>query len=720
MAEATEDVEDMADKDHSSSNINDELPIPPTSLVYNSASDANFENSGIVLDGTCESVVIANTVENADEQKNQNRSENERTDNRVWCYAGNVQKEGAQTDNLDNSKCDNQEDTCKNKKELGIIDPETEKIPDDSLSNKKLKVVLNLDGLRESKGLLYIGCRDEKKKTNPCKIVEWFTPDFLNLHGVYAIKEEEPFLLRVFTRNHESTNRGIRKKGGRKVMLMGQEVFGDVLLACGHCGYWSHEGSNVRRHLKKSVCLKERGYTKEDLAGLDRIERRKFLRRLAAAKCRAKKKAKVTSFETAADGNQVDSVNNKDCDANGYPQYNLSSGLQGDTYAECLTDVQENCLGTTPNRPNGVPNGVSHSLNSALKSVPPPAKVKRKPPKHKALSLGPAIVKEVVQRVSYDIYTLNENNERIAWKPPSCHKYSQGDRLCQIVFKGARMKRRCMDLPIPMVLIYRKLDCKMHHCNFTLFHPSARVAFKNDPLAKASVNVKMYGDIVMTQEFYHYFVSLLSIMKMKSSQTARHLTSVWETIITERLGTSSIPDEHRKVITLSKQTVKSIWSCIEEEAGSKGSVKLMRGSKKKKKPPSQPTPAVAPVPPPDLSCVNHHPPLPVGACAVGPVPISQSGMQHHCMKRINHIQPKPPPPPPPPKPPMMTAPPPPHNHMQQPPHAPVSHAHWLSQGPQYPHNMAPYPMAPPPAPEYYPMPGHFMAQYTPATMGTSP
>lgn len=59
----------------------------------------------------------------------------------------------------------------------------------------------------------------------------------------------------------------------------------------------------------------------------------------------------------------------------------------------------------------------------------------------------------------------------------------------------------------------------------------------------------------MTQEFYHYFVSLLSIMKMKSSQTARHLTSVWETIIGERLGTTSIPEEHRKVITLSKQTV---------------------------------------------------------------------------------------------------------------------------------------------------------------------
>lgn len=51
------------------------------------------------------------------------------------------------------------------------------------------------------------------------QIMEWFSAEFLNLHRVYAIREEEPFLLKVFTRNHEMTNRGIRKKGGRKVML---------------------------------------------------------------------------------------------------------------------------------------------------------------------------------------------------------------------------------------------------------------------------------------------------------------------------------------------------------------------------------------------------------------------------------------------------------------------------------------------------------------------
>lgn len=62
-------------------------------------------------------------------------------------------------------------------------------------------------------------------------------------------------------------------------------------------------------------------------------------------------------------------------------------------------------------------------------------------------------------------------------------------------------------------------------------------------------------DMVMTQEFYHYFVSLLSVMKMNASQTARHLTGVWETILGERLGTSTVPPEYRKIITLSKQTV---------------------------------------------------------------------------------------------------------------------------------------------------------------------
>lgn len=49
--------------------------------------------------------------------------------------------------------------------------------------------------------------------------MEWFSVEFLNQHRVYAIREEDPFVLRLFTHNHESTNKIIRKKGGRKVGL---------------------------------------------------------------------------------------------------------------------------------------------------------------------------------------------------------------------------------------------------------------------------------------------------------------------------------------------------------------------------------------------------------------------------------------------------------------------------------------------------------------------
>ena len=75
------------------------------------------------------------------------------------------------------------------------------------------------------------------------------------------------------------------------MLLLGQEVFGDIYLGCGRCGYRSHEGSNVRRHLKKKVCLKDRGYTREDLIGLSKAERKKFLRRITSAKARKKKKS---------------------------------------------------------------------------------------------------------------------------------------------------------------------------------------------------------------------------------------------------------------------------------------------------------------------------------------------------------------------------------------------------------------------------------------------
>ncbi|XP_042213980.1 uncharacterized protein LOC121860720 isoform X2 [Homarus americanus] len=324
------------------------------------------------------------------------------------------------------------ESVCEGEKENeanSIVTTEKDKVCDD-LSNK-LKVVINLEGLKEAGGLLYIGCKGDTDKTNPSKIAEWFTAEFLNLHRVYAIKEEEPFLLRVFTRNHESTNRGIRKKGGRKVMLMGQEVFGDVLLACGHCGYWSHEGSNVRKHLKKSVCLKEKGYSKEDLAGLDRTERRKFLRRVAAAKCRAKKRARVTAGEATSEVN-VSSGNEPKVGTNTYTPYSLSLGMCSDAYAECLVEIQETSCGTGANRTGteAPPNASNTPVVTGLTQQ----KIKRKP-----LTLGPAVEHEVVQRVSYDIFTVNDKNERVAWKPQICHKTSSGDQSCQIVFKGARM-----------------------------------------------------------------------------------------------------------------------------------------------------------------------------------------------------------------------------------------------------------------------------------------
>lgn len=47
----------------------------------------------------------------------------------------------------------------------------------------------------------------------------------------------------------------------------------------------------------------------------------------------------------------------------------------------------------------------------------------KKPIHYRALTLGPAVVEEVVPRVSFDVYTVSsDGNDRVAWKPPSCHK----------------------------------------------------------------------------------------------------------------------------------------------------------------------------------------------------------------------------------------------------------------------------------------------------------
>lgn len=199
--------------------------------------------------------------------------------------------------------------------------------------------------------------------------------------------------------------------------------------------------------------------------------------------------------------------------------------------------------------------------------------------------------------------------------------------------------------------------------------------------------------------------------------------------------------------------VKSIWSSIEEEAGSKDGVRLFKGLRRKRKM-APAASLIAPISAPPVSSLHSpapppphpfHPPLPHPPASVSQLPLPCSGVTQTCMKRVNgHMTTKPPLPPPQTHPPhgtpkssMMPPPPPPHSHpppptphhnpMPQVTHTTVTHTHWLGQTTaQYPHNMTPYPMgAPPPPPpaasaEYYHMPGHFMTQYTPATMGTSP
>lgn len=107
--------------------------------------------------------------------------------------------------------------------------------------------------------------------------------------------------------------------------------------------------------------------------------------------------------------------------SNNYAPYSLPLGMSSDPYVECLVEIQETCCGTgTKNRTAaGIPSGIS---NAPLVNGLTQQKVKRKPTKYKALTLGPAVEREVVKRVSYDIFTVNEKNERVAWKPPACHK----------------------------------------------------------------------------------------------------------------------------------------------------------------------------------------------------------------------------------------------------------------------------------------------------------
>lgn len=103
--------------------------------------------------------------------------------------------------------------------------------------------------------------------------------------------------------------------------------------------------------------------------------------------------------------------------ANNYGQYPLPLGMSSDPYAECLVEIQETCCGS--NRTGTV---TSAGVINGSTTLFPQQRVKRKPPKYKALTLGPAVEREVVRRVPFDIYTVNDKNERVAWKPRVCHK----------------------------------------------------------------------------------------------------------------------------------------------------------------------------------------------------------------------------------------------------------------------------------------------------------
>ena len=101
-------------------------------------------------------------------------------------------------------------------------------------------------------------------------------------------------------------------------------------------------------------------------------------------------------------------------------------------YSEPNYDFNESIpLQTTSNFSNNeLPNNDNVSSSSfekqqyaSNKSTNLPSnRLKRKRLKYKALKLGPLIEQEIVTKTSYDIFTLQDNNERIAWKPPRCHK----------------------------------------------------------------------------------------------------------------------------------------------------------------------------------------------------------------------------------------------------------------------------------------------------------
>ncbi|RXG73154.1 hypothetical protein Avbf_05836 [Armadillidium vulgare] len=224
------------------------------------------------------------------------------------------------------------------------------------------------------------------------------------------------------------------------------------------------------------------------------------------------------------------------------------------------------------------------------------------------------------------------------------------------------------------------------------FHPYARKAFKEDSRAKTSVDVRVYEDTVMTQEFYHHFVSLISVMKMKASQCARYLTSVWETIIMERLKSASVPEEYKKLLTLSKQTVKSIWCSIEEESGNKGLPLLTKTRKRKCSLNTTPSPS-SPASPADVAHQNSGHSYPTSSThAISPsAPELHLQHQGQSMQQQLQLQPQPQPQPQPQQQQQNIL----HHHLQSQQH---QHHH------EYPHSNCmkrypPLPQHPPPPPQ---------------------
>ena len=76
-------------------------------------------------------------------------------------------------------------------------------------------------------------------------------------------------------------------------------------------------------------------------------------------------------------------------------------------------EIDENCYTGDDGKGAGIP------------TLTKQQKVKKVVVRNKApLMLGPVITQETVLRAPYDIFTINENNDRVAWKPPHCHKVS--------------------------------------------------------------------------------------------------------------------------------------------------------------------------------------------------------------------------------------------------------------------------------------------------------